>query len=312
MPAWIGWVFAAIFFVPGAFLFLFGVKGLFDGVRIKRMRERHPNEPWRAEYAWDPDGISADSRASVLSQVFKVGFLVLFLSPFNYLVFVGLDAPSVPLVPRGLVAFFDLVTVFVLWGLLATLWRANKYGRARLVFGSFPFYLGGPLSARLRTRRPISEFKKMSLTLPLCRGTDASLPHPKDRQGGRDHLRPDGPTPSSSTSRARSTTASSRCRQAPRRGLRQPVRRAPRPSKPDRPGRDLLLRSWAPAFLARRVEAAGASRRLPQAGFVEASEPEIQILCRAGGSLQQRGSHANEKIADLERSQRREQPAQRL
>jgi hypothetical protein len=165
MPGWIGWAVAAIFFVPGAFVFAFGFKGLFDAARLRRAREQHSNEPWLAEYPWDPEGISADSRASVLSQVLVMAFLLVFLAPFNYFVFFSPDSPSVPLMPRGLVAFFDLIPVLMLWGIVTTLWRANKYGRARLAFGSFPFYLGGSMSARLSTPRPIGEFKRISFTL---------------------------------------------------------------------------------------------------------------------------------------------------
>src|SRR5512143_574974 len=84
MPGWLGWAVAVIFFVPGAFVFVKGFKGLFDAARLKRAREQHPNEPWLVEYAWDPEGISADSRASVLSQVLILAFLLVFLAPFNY------------------------------------------------------------------------------------------------------------------------------------------------------------------------------------------------------------------------------------
>src|SRR6185503_4312602 len=40
-----------------------------------------------------------------------------------------------------------------------------KYGRARLAFQSFPFFLGETLTARLGTSRPIGRFKKLVFTL---------------------------------------------------------------------------------------------------------------------------------------------------
>lgn len=169
MPGWLGWAMAAIFFVPGAFIFGFAAKGLFDTARLKRLREQRPNEPWLVEYDWNREGIASDSGLSVLSQVLKLAFLLVFLSPFNYFVFVGPESAMLPLAPRGLVAFFDLIPVFLLWGILSTLWHRNKYGRARLAFGSFPFYLGESLSARFSTPRPIGEFKKISFTLRCVR-----------------------------------------------------------------------------------------------------------------------------------------------
>jgi hypothetical protein len=165
MPGWLGWAVAVIFSLPGAFVFVKGFKGLFDAARLKRAREQHPNEPWLVEYAWDPEGISADSRASALSQVAILAFLLVFLAPFNYFVFFGPDSSEAPLFARGLIALFDLIPVLMVWGIVTTLWHKAKYGQSRLAFGSFPFYLGGSLTARFSTRRAIGEFKKMTFTL---------------------------------------------------------------------------------------------------------------------------------------------------
>jgi len=165
LPGWLGWAVSAIFFLPGAFVFVNGVKGLFAAARLRRLREQHPNEPWLVEYAWSPEGIAADSRGSGLSQVAITAFLLVFLAPFNYFVFFGPEASELPLVPRVVVAFFDLIPVLLIAGIVVSLWHAAKYGRARLAFGSFPFYLGEPLTARFSTGRAIGEFNRMTFTL---------------------------------------------------------------------------------------------------------------------------------------------------
>ena len=165
LPGWLGWAVSLIFFLPGVFVFLKGAKGLLDAARLKRLREQHPHEPWLVEHAWDPEGTAADSRASVVSQVLILAFLLVFLSPFNYFVFLGPDASDIPLVPRAIVAFFDLIPILLIGGIVTTLWHAAKYGRSRLAFGSFPFYLGGPLAARFSTSRATFEFNSMTFTL---------------------------------------------------------------------------------------------------------------------------------------------------
>jgi hypothetical protein len=58
-----------------------------------------------------------------------------------------------------------VVLVLVVVGMVMTLVQQAKYGRARLAFPSFPFFLGDTLTARLGTSRAIGEFKKLTFTL---------------------------------------------------------------------------------------------------------------------------------------------------
>ena len=66
---------------------------------------------------------------------------------------------------RVLVGFFDLILVLWWSGIVMTLVQQAKYGRARLAFRSFPFFLGDTLAARLGTSRAIGEYKKLTFTL---------------------------------------------------------------------------------------------------------------------------------------------------
>jgi hypothetical protein len=86
------------------------------------------------------------------------------LAPFNYFAFYE-PRPDMPSWAKFLVGFFDLILVLVVVGIVMTLVQQAKYGRARLAYQSFPFFLGDKLSARLRSSRPIGQFKKMTFTL---------------------------------------------------------------------------------------------------------------------------------------------------
>src|SRR5262249_24480077 len=46
LPGWLGWAVSLIFFLPGALVFVQGLRALFDASRVKRLREQHPREPW--------------------------------------------------------------------------------------------------------------------------------------------------------------------------------------------------------------------------------------------------------------------------
>jgi hypothetical protein len=93
-----------------------------------------------------------------------MAFMALLLAPFNYVTFLAPEK-DVPFWARALVVFFDVILVLLVVGVVMTLVQQAKYGRARLSFQSFPFVLGERLSARLRTSRPIGQFKKLTFTL---------------------------------------------------------------------------------------------------------------------------------------------------
>jgi hypothetical protein len=165
-PPWLPWALAVIFFAPGLFLFLTGIRTWLQGRRARRLHERHAAEPWLAAGEWDAEGATDRPRTSLLAQVLWLAFLSVFLAPFNYFVFVRPQDPGgIPFWVRGLVGFFDLFPVLMVVGIFTTLWHSAKYGRSRLRFGSFPFYLGRTLDVRFSTRRPIGSFEKMTFTL---------------------------------------------------------------------------------------------------------------------------------------------------
>jgi hypothetical protein len=164
-PAWLPWSLALLFFGAGAFVTLkLGVGSLVARSRLKARRALHPNEPWRADHAWDPAGATHSPGSSIPGQVAVALFMAALLGPFNYFSFYA-PPPDMPTWARLLVGFFDLILILVLVGIVMTLVQQAKYGRARLAFQSFPFFLGDKMSARLGSSRPIGQFKKMTFTL---------------------------------------------------------------------------------------------------------------------------------------------------
>jgi hypothetical protein len=164
-PDWVIWSLAALFAGAGAFVTLrLGVGSLIDRSRSRARRARHPDEPWRADHTWDPAGAIHSPGASLPGQLAAMAFMAALLAPFNYFTFYE-PRPDMPTWAKLLVGFFDLILVLVVVGIVMTLVQQAKYGRARLAFPSFPFFLGDTLAARLGSSRPIGQFKKMTLTL---------------------------------------------------------------------------------------------------------------------------------------------------
>jgi hypothetical protein len=164
VPPWLPGCLALLFAGAGLFVFGKGVVAVVERSRLKARRERYPQEPWRADHPWDPAGASYSPGASLPGQLAILAFMTLLLAPFNYFTFYD-PRPDVPTWARALVGFFDVVLVLVLVGIVLTVVQHAKYGRARLAFQSFPFFLGETLSVRLVTSRPIGDFKKLTFTL---------------------------------------------------------------------------------------------------------------------------------------------------
>ncbi len=164
LPDWLPWNLAAVFFVPGLFLFGAGLKSVVASAGVKRRRAQHPDEPWLAEGTWDPEGTTDRPHTTLLAQVLWTAFLSVFLAPFNYFVFVRPQG-DVPFWVKGLVGFFDLIPVLMVGGIVTTLWHSAKYGRSHIRFSSFPFHLGRMLDLRFSTSRSIGSFDKMTFTL---------------------------------------------------------------------------------------------------------------------------------------------------
>jgi hypothetical protein len=164
LPPWLPWCLALLFSGAGLFLGGKGVLAVIERSRLKARRERHPQEPWRADHPWDPAGASYSPGASLPGQLAALAFMTFLLAPFNYFTFYE-PREDMPLWARALVVLFDVVLALVLVGIALTVVHQAKYGRARLVFQSFPFFLGDALSARLGTSRPIGHFKKLTFTL---------------------------------------------------------------------------------------------------------------------------------------------------
>jgi hypothetical protein len=164
VPDWLPWNLAAVFFVPGLFLFGLGLKSLVAGAGVKKRREQHPDAPWLVEGGWNPEGTTDRPHTTLLAQVLWTVFLSVFLAPFNYFVFLQ-PKEDVPFWVRGLVGFFDLIPVLMVVGIVTTLWHAAKYGRSHLRFSSFPFHLGRMLDVRFSTARAIGTFDKLTFTL---------------------------------------------------------------------------------------------------------------------------------------------------
>lgn len=161
-PAWLSWMIAALFGVPGLLVSAYGVLALLRGARLRRSYRR--SEPWLTEHPWREDGSRDDSQGGLPGQLGALLFLLVFLAPFNYFAFV-VPSGDMPVWAMGLVAFFDLMPLLVLWGVVYGLLARLRQGRSFLAFERFPFFLGERFEGRFRSARDLAAFQGLGFTL---------------------------------------------------------------------------------------------------------------------------------------------------
>lgn len=130
---------------------LFASAGVFIWIKTWRERQaerrhhamllRHPDEPALADHAWDPAGARSHLRQQAVRATVIAVFFILFLTPFNYIVF----KKDPPWLMQGIVGLFDLVTLYLLWDMVVRWGRAFKFGQAVLCFDRFPYRTNEPV-----------------------------------------------------------------------------------------------------------------------------------------------------------------------
>ncbi len=151
VPRWAVAAMVSLFFVlPGILLVVHGIRGVLRNRRRRNLLYSHPDQPWRGDHRWNPDGETRTGWRAVRACVLQVIAFSLFLAPFHYLA-LREEGEWFFLIFIGL---FDLVILglAVYGGLLVA--RAVRYGRTRLVYEQFPVHPGQTLSLRFEMSRP--------------------------------------------------------------------------------------------------------------------------------------------------------------
>ena len=150
--------FGVAFALAGLMLLVASVRGLRLRRRAERMRLLHENEPWVADYDWDPEGASDRALGRWVYPLFGLAFLALFLVPFHWWAFFSRQGPWPVKIITGI---FDLILVLAACTVLYRLAQYLKFGTSRLRFARFPFHPGERLQVVFAPNR----FEVLDLTL---------------------------------------------------------------------------------------------------------------------------------------------------
>lgn len=153
IPGWVLATVGCVFAAGGVLLVGHSSSAVLRAWSALRLAERAPNQPWVADYRWNPSG-GSNSPIGRSFRELVFGFLfVAFLMPFNWVTFAS-DAPIFFRIPFGTVTMiFNALTVWILVVAVRRGAAALRYGTTTVRFDRFPFFAGESVDLHLALPR---------------------------------------------------------------------------------------------------------------------------------------------------------------
>jgi len=155
-----------IFIVGGLVLAVHGLAGVIRMSRLRREREKRPEEPWRWDHLWNETGARDDAVRRLVLWAYRALFFAAFMLPFNWLVFLSGALPWWGIAGFGLVTgLFDLLVAYVVYRFVMSLLQLLRYGVGAVRYSSFPFFLGETLDVSFLPTSRMSDLRGLRATL---------------------------------------------------------------------------------------------------------------------------------------------------
>lgn len=160
-PNWLIGIIGFFFFAAGAFLILHGFRGIIRKSKYDQEARQFPNQLWLCDHHWHREGITFSAFNSMLQRLLSALAWNAFLIPFFW---IGLTKTGAWIfaAAAGLFALFGLIFWYRWLQMLAELVR---YGNTFLAYNSFPYFLGGKLSAQFRAPNHLDDLDEITFTL---------------------------------------------------------------------------------------------------------------------------------------------------
>jgi len=163
----------------GAGLMVIGM-GIREGRRLKiqeTLRRRYPDESEMQDHPWDREGFTPPRWKSAIGAFVVALFLAIFLSVFNWFAWFHEERN---LFVQFITVLFDLVLLAVIWGAIAQLYRAVRFGNCRVHYPRFPMRPGERIELRFTLPSGITQVRHAVMRLrclqeyTVTRGTGKS------------------------------------------------------------------------------------------------------------------------------------------
>lgn len=180
LPPWLVIVIGLIFFAVGLYLVAETLRGVARAALAERLRGAAL--PWRLDYSWPRQLVVHDEVGwSAYRSLAGAGAFGAFVAVLHVPIFLEPDPAKLPVMLYVVLGIFDLITLgLLLHGLLLAA-RRLRYGRTRVRFNAFPFYLGANLDVVFEGGGALAGMQGLSATLRLVEEAVETHGHGKNR-----------------------------------------------------------------------------------------------------------------------------------
>jgi hypothetical protein len=161
-PIWLIELIGSFFVLAGLFLISHGLRGVAKRAAYKREIASNPGQVWLADHHWHREGNSYSAFNEMLSRLMAAIAWYAFLIPFFW---VGLTQHGMPRVFLFVAGIFSLFGIYLWMRWAKKLGDLLRHGNSFLAFDSFPYFLGGTFTARLRATRHFDSMQELTVTL---------------------------------------------------------------------------------------------------------------------------------------------------
>ena len=161
-PLWSLGVFGTVFGAGGLMVWTMAFRRLQLKGKLKAMQVLYPGDPAMEDYPWDRTGFSPPRWAPVRNAAFGLGFMVIFLSFFNWWAFASGDGPMLVKISVG---FFDVLLIGGVFHTIYIALQALKFGETRLLYEQFPYGADEVVELKIQVPPVLREARSAKLSL---------------------------------------------------------------------------------------------------------------------------------------------------
>lgn len=167
-PMWLISVCAGVFAVPGLWVMSYGVRTSIADARVLRQSHRFPDSPWMYDYAWNERGTTYSDLRPIRQSLLFLVILGGLATPGHWIAWE--EGRDVWFLWIGM-GVLDLCLVIGFCFLCRATLRLVRFGRSRLRYDRFPFFLGDRLAVTWMRPRGMTHGGKLSCKLRCIQET---------------------------------------------------------------------------------------------------------------------------------------------
>ena len=164
-PRWVITLFGLMFLATGLYL---AAVVLLTVKRHRLAKGISQSVAWRYDYPWSRYGITDETGKTVAKTFIILIAIGVFLVPFHAVFLFNPESRTLGNMIWVAYLVLGLFDIFLLGGMIYAVYlvlRRLRFGRTRILFSSFPYYLGGNLDVSFEGGKKLANRSKLDVTL---------------------------------------------------------------------------------------------------------------------------------------------------